>query len=356
MMTRMSSSRSPLFSVCIPQYNRTSFLLNCLEYFLNQTVRDFELCISDGGSNDGRHAEVLELLTGSGLDFRCRRSEENLRYDANLRSSVALARGRYCLLFGNDDKLAAEDSLERLAEVLGRWGFPEVVISNYLELATGTVMRRVRRTGLLGSGPAAAAAHFRNFSFVSGILLERERAQRLATQKWDGSEMYQMYLACRIVAEGGRLFGTDEVLVHKDIQIPGEHVDSYARRPKIPRCRIEERRLPLSQYARVALDAISARVSPAQRGWCARGIFRQVLVFTYPPWLVEYRRVQSWRFAAGIAWGMRPKNLLDSGELGWFVRFYVRLLYLLATLAGLIIPRTLFEALRPWLYYWAKRS
>jgi len=355
-LIQASRSRAPLFSVCIPQYNRTSFLLKCLESFSAQSFRDFEVCISDGGSNDGRHPEVFEFLTGSGLDFRCARSRRNLPYDANLRSSLALARGRYCLLFGNDDKLAATNSLERISAVIERWGFPEVVLSNYLELPAGLVMRRIRRTGLLGSGPQAAAANFRNFSFVSGLFLQRERAQRLTTQKWDGSEVYQMYLASRIVAEGGRLLGIDEVLVHKNIQIPGEQVDSYARRPNLPHCRIEERLLPLCQYARVALDAVSGSISPARRGGFALRIFSQVLVFTYPPWLVEYRRVQSWRFAAGIAWGMRPRNILGSGEPGWFVTLYVRVLYVLATFAGLLVPTCLYNVLRPWLYRLAKKS
>lgn len=224
---------SPLFSVCIPQYNRTSFLLKSLESFRRQTFDDFEICISDGGSTDGRHHEIVDFLKRSHLSFRYLRHEQNLRYDQNLRASLDLACGRYCLLFGNDDMLASNDTLQLLRDHILQHGAPEVVIPNFRQSTTGADVRRIRATGILGAGPDVAVANFRNFSFVSGILLLRAGVQKHATDKWDGSEMYQMYLGCRILAEGGRLLGIDAVAVLKDIEIPGEQVDSYARQPVI---------------------------------------------------------------------------------------------------------------------------
>jgi hypothetical protein len=199
-----------------------------------------------------------------------------------------------------------------------------------------------------------AVANFRNFSFVSGIILLRGGVQKHATDKWDGSEMYQMYLGCRILAEGGRLLGIDVVTVLKDISIPGEQVDSYARQPVMRPRQIEERRLPLGHLARVALDAVALNMEPTQRAHYARRILRQVLLFTYPFWLIEYRRVQSWRFALGIALGMRPRNLLDSLDAGLGTRLYVACLYALVTAAGLLTPLSLFDRLRSRLFALAK--
>src|SRR5436190_254559 len=116
---------SPLFSLCVPQYNRTSFLLKCLESFRTQVFQDFEICISDGGSTDGRHQEVVDFLAASKLSFSFLRHEHNLRYDPNLRSSMSLARGRYCLLFGNDDMLACPAALKTIANELEKHRFPE---------------------------------------------------------------------------------------------------------------------------------------------------------------------------------------------------------------------------------------
>ena len=354
MLFESAAVGTPLLSICIPQHNRTSFLLVLLRAIRRQRFRQVEVCVSDGGSTDGRHPEIISFLEDSGLAFRYRRSEQNLRYDLNLRLSLDLARGRYCMLFGNDDTLADSNALTFLSESLACWDFPEVALTNYLELSTGRTMRRVSRTGILGAGPETALANFRNFSFVSGIVLERERAQRVRTERWDGSEMYQMYLGCRIVALGGRLLGIEQVLVHKDVQIRGEVADSYARKPRVPCCGILPRRLPLSQYAAVALDAITGSTNRVDRELYARQLLQQVLLFTYPPWLVEYRQVQSWRFALEVALGMNPEILLQGGKVSSFVRAYLWSLYLAVNVAGLLVPGRLFAALRPWLYRWAK--
>ena len=47
---------SPYFSVCVPQHNRTSFLLEALRVLAGQQFRDFEVCIADDWSTDGTGA------------------------------------------------------------------------------------------------------------------------------------------------------------------------------------------------------------------------------------------------------------------------------------------------------------
>ena len=346
----------PFFSICIAQYNRTSFLLKCLESLKSQTFQDFEVCISDGGSTDGRSQEVVDFLATEKFSFTFQPHKENLPYDSNLRCSIGLARGRYCLLFGNDDMLAYPRALATIAKELEAQNFPEVVITNYRELRTGSTSRRIRRTQIIGSGPHVAAANFRNFSFVSGILLDRVLAQRHATNKWDGSEMYQMFIGSRIIAEGGRLLGIDQVLVLKDIQIPGETVDSYACRPVILDCPVQERQLPLSKYGRVVFEAIAPFLNPAEKPQVLRRIFMQILIFTYPPWLIEYRRIQSLKYALGVALGMRPSNILADLQPDFRTRLWVRGLHLLASTTGLLVPRTVYEGVKPGLYAFAKWS
>src|SRR5439155_10593488 len=130
------------------------------------------------------------------------------------------------------------------------------VITNFEEFASAKKIRRMHRTGILGAGPWVAADNYRNASFVSGIILNGNRARELATAKWDGSEMYQMYLMCRIVADGGILLGIDRVVVRKDIQIPGEQVDSYARNPRLRPCPLIERRHTFHLLGRLVADAI----------------------------------------------------------------------------------------------------
>ena len=72
--------------------------------------------------------------------------------------------------------------------------------------------------------------------------MDRSLAQKNATDKWDGSEMYQMFIGTRIIAQGGRLLGLADITVGKNVQVPGEEVDSYMpenRSFKIARSRKE---------------------------------------------------------------------------------------------------------------------
>ena len=347
--------REPLFSICVPQFNRSSFLLLSLRRLKEQTSRDFEVCISDGGSTDGRTDEIIEFLRVSGLRHKYERQSQPARYDRNLRAAIALAAGRYCFLLGNDDMLATGATLQQLGKIVEAHSFPQVVVTNYHELSTGRDFRRVQRTGIIGGGPDTAVANFRNYSFVSGVLLDRALARKHATEKWDGSEMYQTFLATRILAGGGRLLGIADTIVLKDIQIEGEQVDSYARRERVAGP-IKERPLPLGQLGRLAMDALSPYVVSRDTDRVARNVFRQLLLFTYPPWLIEYRRVQSWRYAAGVALGMRPRNLLKGIHINWASRIYLQAVFCAVTFAGLLFPVSLFERIKPRLHAFAKRS
>src|SRR5438067_1165981 len=75
---------APVFSICIPQFNRTSFLIEACKSLVAQSFSSFEICISDDCSTDGREAELASFLLSSGLDFTYARQARNRRYDGNL--------------------------------------------------------------------------------------------------------------------------------------------------------------------------------------------------------------------------------------------------------------------------------
>ena len=52
----------PFFSICIPQYNRTSFVIEALRALAGQSFKNFEVCVSDDCSSDGRQSELQQAL------------------------------------------------------------------------------------------------------------------------------------------------------------------------------------------------------------------------------------------------------------------------------------------------------
>jgi hypothetical protein len=335
---------SPYFSICIPQYNRTSFLLLGLRTLAVQSFRAFEICISDDCSTDGRGDEVVAALREMGQPFVYSVRDRNAGYDGNLRSSIALSRGRYCVLMGNDDALASASTLQLIHDSIEAGRDIGVVLGNHADLSSGAVTRNFADSRELGRGPQAAVKLFRRFGFVSGITLDGARARDLTTSRWDGSEMYQMYLGCRILAEGKAALGLHAVLVSKDIVVPDEVVDSYARRPPEPRWPIRERCPALSRLGGLVVDATAAHLPERDRQTAIVSVFSQLLLYTYVYWLFEYRTVQSWSYAAGVCLAMRPSNLFADVKVGPLTRLRTTLLYAVVSIAGLTIPLRAFRS------------
>jgi glycosyltransferase involved in cell wall biosynthesis len=320
----------------------------------SQTCTEFEVCISDDCSTDGRQAEVVRFLEDSGLSFVYQRQKRNARYDANLRASIALARGTYCLLMGNDDAFTLAHSLADYRSYLERYKGVGVATCNFIQPQSGTHVRRVKATCRLDGGPATAARVYRNFSAVAGVVLRRDRAQAHATNRWDGGEMYQTYLACRIIAEGNPVLYVDESLVQMGIRIDGESVDSVFRRERLHPCPIVERKITLTSMARIVADAIQPFAACAEWQREVEWIVAQLYLFPYPYWLINYRQIQSWRYALGICLGMRPRNVVEGISLPVSIRARLGFLYLVASLGGLLVPVGIFEAAKRPLFRLAK--
>ena len=85
------------------------------------------------------------------------------------------------------------------------------------------------------------------------------------------------------------------------------------------------------------IDAVEPHASRA-RLRTTGSIFVQYFGLLLPYWLLEYRRVQSWRYAAGVARAMRPARTLDGCRLSIVERSLAAAIYGAATLAGLLAP------------------
>jgi glycosyltransferase involved in cell wall biosynthesis len=347
---------NPFFSVCIPQYNRTSYLIEALKVLAQQTFKNFEVCISDDRSTDGREQELIDYLKQSGLSFIYKKQEKNLRYDGNIRGSISLASGQYCFLHGNDDCLGSENTLKELYDKIQENELPTVTITNFEDWQTGNKHHRIRCSTLLGSSVKVAATHFRNVAFVTGVIIDRSIAQSHHTDKWDGSEMYQMYIFARAIASGGNLLELADSYVRKDIHISTESVDSYAAKPRLDPCPIIERKLPLIQIGPLIVDAIEPYLISENRNKIIEDIFWQLYQFTYPFWIFEYRRVQSWNYALGICLGIKPENTFSNLDFSIFNKIKLHSLYIFMCASSLTIPLQIFDNILPSLYAFSKKQ
>lgn len=352
--TNRPSDYYPFFSICIPQYNRTDFLIKACETFARQSFKDFEICISDDCSTDGKEDQLTAALRNLDVIFVYVRQHVNRRYDGNLRSAIALSKGKYVFLMGNDDGLSGPDALQTVRDEIVRHGEVAVAITNYLELSSNRVYRRVGKTEMLGGGQGLAASTFRNYSFLSGLVFHGESVRREATDAFDGTEMYQMYIGTRLIAAGGQLLTIDRICIDKDLQISGQLVDSYRCKPKSRGFPAQS--LPMERLLELVAAGLGLRGSQSERERHIVNASTQLYRFTYPFWIVEYRRVQSWLYALGVFLRLRPNRIASSLQLSRlaFVRLWT--VYLLMGIAALVIPIRIFDALRSRVYALAKRT
>jgi glycosyltransferase involved in cell wall biosynthesis len=321
-----------------------------------QNFDNYEICISDDLSNDLKEDRLLEYLKSSGSTYVYKKTECNLKFDGNLRNAITLSRGEYLILMGNDDGLSDPAALRAIYDEVMRYRAIDVAITNYRELPSGRIYRRITKTGVLGAGPATAVSNFRNYSFVSGIVLKGDRARQAATEAVDGSEMYQMYLGTRMIATGGRLLGIDRVCVDKDLEIAGQTVDSYRTLPRLHPCPIIERPLPMVRLLQVVAAGLGPDDPAKNRERNLIHAAEQLYRFTYPFWAIEYRVSQSWRFAVGVYLAVRPTRTADRLIFSREGKLRLWSMYIAFGLLALTIPVPLFRACKPWLYTLAKRA
>ena len=93
-------SNESTVSVVIPAYNHAEFIGETIQSILDQSFTDFEILITDDGSNDGT-PEVVRLFIDPRIDLEV--FENNQGAGATLNSAIRRARGEFICMLSSDD-------------------------------------------------------------------------------------------------------------------------------------------------------------------------------------------------------------------------------------------------------------
>src|SRR5450756_2616592 len=115
----VSNGRSPIpglrVSILVPTFNRANYIAECLDSLLAQTMPALEIIVIDDGSEDG----TSELLKHYGQRIRYIR-KDNGGEDTAGNLGVALARGEFIWIFGDDDVALPRAIANRVAALQAR--------------------------------------------------------------------------------------------------------------------------------------------------------------------------------------------------------------------------------------------
>src|ERR1700754_3475143 len=95
-----------LLSICIPTYNRASYLQKCLDAIFSQiddTIRPLiEVYISNNNSPDNTD-DIVDSFIEKGFEIGYHKNEVNIGPDLNIAACFAKAKGKYAWVFSDDD-------------------------------------------------------------------------------------------------------------------------------------------------------------------------------------------------------------------------------------------------------------
>ena len=212
-------SNIPLISVCIPAYNRAALLPALLDSIVSQVDADYEIVICEDASPEREQIRKVAEQYAAVFPGRVSYHENvaNLGYDGNLRRLIELARGEYVLFMGNDD-LLAEGALAAVSTAVRAHPNVGVVLRSYDSFDEDParpvqVFRYFDSEGFFPAGAQTIVTFFRRCVFISGMVVRRESAQRHATDRFDGTLLYQQHLVGQILANENGVY-LPQILSH----------------------------------------------------------------------------------------------------------------------------------------------
>ncbi|BEI38376.1 glycosyltransferase family 2 protein [Polynucleobacter sp. HIN8] len=232
---------APIISVCIPAYNRSKVLPALLDSILNQKFSDFDIVITEDCSPERKliSSIVAKYQCSFGKKIKYFENEYTLGYDGNLRRLIQLACGDYVLFMGNDD-LLAPGALQSIATAIqNEKKNIGVVLRSYSSFTENPqkseqIFRYFDEDRIFPPGSDTVVTFFRRCVFISGMVFKRSSAGKISTSRFDGSLLYQQYLAGRILFEESGIYLNKIISYHRLGGIPDFGVSEVEKNKFIP--------------------------------------------------------------------------------------------------------------------------
>ena len=121
-----------ILSICIPNYNRSKYLENCLNsiYIASKEIDnfEFEVCISDNCSEE-KISEIIQKYQNK-IDIKFNQNPKHIGIGLNAIQSVKMAKGEFAWVIGNDDLLTPL-ALLTLEKILKKPGIDFFFINSF---------------------------------------------------------------------------------------------------------------------------------------------------------------------------------------------------------------------------------
>ena len=104
------------FSVCIPNYNYSKYIVETINSLLNQTFKDIEICISDNASTDNS-VEIIKNYISRNNFIKLNVNRCNIGFYENLKRVANMASNDWMLMLSSDD-IAYKNTFEIYSKII----------------------------------------------------------------------------------------------------------------------------------------------------------------------------------------------------------------------------------------------
>ncbi|WP_220464916.1 glycosyltransferase [Granulicella sp. 5B5] len=199
-------------SVGVPAYSRPGELEELLRSIYAQTVLPGEITICEDKSPEREQIRAVverwrKRFTADGCVINYIENEKNLGFDGNLRRVIGDSHCRWVMLMGNDDAMLPH-CIETSAKYLSENSSMAMVSRSFVRFDESAdkflgVSRLSNQNQVYRVGDSQPRMIFRTTGFIAGLIIDRHWAERLATERYDGTLYYQIYLAAEAFCEQG---------------------------------------------------------------------------------------------------------------------------------------------------------
>jgi glycosyltransferase involved in cell wall biosynthesis len=215
---------------------------------------------------------------------------ENLGYDANLRNLIKKARGEYCLFMGNDD-LMCKDALTKVNAALHRYPNIGVLLRSYAAFdgKPSNIVQTFRyfdRDLFFPAGAETINTIYRRSIVISGMVLHRSTALSFATNYFDGSLLYQLYLVAMILTEMNAVYSYDITVLYRNGGVP-DFGNSVAEKEKF---KPQDQTPESSVHFIRGMLSIAQYVENSKKVQIFKAIRRDIANYSYPYLAIQAKK------------------------------------------------------------------
>jgi abequosyltransferase len=203
-------STHPTVSVCIPSYGRVEEFTPLLNSLLAQEIMPLEIIVCEDNSPEREKLRNIAsiyspLFAQKFCPLRFEENTVNLGYDGNIRRLISLANGDYVFFIGNDDFVLsngikiAQDYVTKHTVLAASRSFARFEKDPSRPVGYSRVFKHDIK---LNKDTHGAGWVIRVGGFFGGLIFQRQWAEKLATNQFDGTLFYQIYLLMHAYAEG----------------------------------------------------------------------------------------------------------------------------------------------------------